>query len=181
MALDSIPKYSILEIERRFLVDQDKIPAAAFFDTWRIEDRYLECGLLRLRYQKNLTTREEIWKLAKKYHSEGAFVRPMTNIYLSVDEFSAIANLPNHLIEKTRHHLLVENKKWAVDVFDGALAELILAEIETQSLTELEAISPPQWARCEVTRDPFFNGGNLSRTSAADLKGKLSEVAEALL
>jgi CYTH domain-containing protein len=169
-----------LEIERRFLVDLDKVPVAAFFDTWRIEDRYLECGLLRLRHQKNLATNEEIWKLAKKYHSDGAFVRPMTNIYLSVDEFAAITTLPHHLIEKTRHHLLVENKRWAVDVFDGALAGLVLAEVETQSLAELEAMAPAFWTRCELTYDPFFTGGNLARTTADSLKNKLDEIAASL-
>jgi hypothetical protein len=41
VAIGEIPKYSILEIERRFLVDVDKVPVAAFYETWRIEDRYL--------------------------------------------------------------------------------------------------------------------------------------------
>jgi CYTH domain-containing protein len=104
----------------------------------------------------------------------------MTNTYLSITEFIAIATLPNHLIEKTRHHLHVENRKWAIDVFGGPLAGLVLAEVETGSLDELEAISPPQWVRCEVTQDPFFNGGNLSQTGAVSLKNKLGEIAASL-
>lgn len=36
-------------------------------------------------------------------------------------------------------------------------------------------VSPPDFAKREVTEDPFFTGGNLCRTSRADLLRKLSE------
>ena len=48
-----------------------------------------------------------------------------------------------------------------------------MCEVEADSLEELMAIEPPPYARHEVTADPFFTGGNLCRTSRADLLAKL--------
>jgi hypothetical protein len=40
------------------------------------------------------------------------------------------------------------------------------------------AIEPPPYAPHEVTEDPFFAGGNLCRTSRADLLSKLATFVE---
>jgi CYTH domain-containing protein len=173
LALEAIPKYAALEIERRWLVDLALAKQAIWYDSWEIEDRYLDCGLLRLRHQIQVETGENIWKLAKKYPSNNAFVRPMTNLYLSADEFEAITPMPHRFIKKTRHHILVGAHRWALDVFDGALAGLVMAEIECESLEALMSLVPPIWTKREVTQEPFFSGGNLCRIEAAALSKQL--------
>lgn len=174
MALTSLPKYSALELERRWLIGLTQVEPLSWSESWDIEDHYLDCGLLRLRHQKHLATGEIVWKIAKKYPSDSAFARPMTNLYLSEDEFSTLARLPHRSIKKTRHHIFIDDNRWALDVFQGELSGLAMAEIECESLVKLMAVCPPQWAVLEVTEDPFFSGGNLSRTNAADLLARLS-------
>jgi CYTH domain-containing protein len=173
LALETLPKYAALEIERRWLVDLGMAKQATWYQSWEIEDRYLDCGQLRLRHQRDISTGENIWKLAKKYPSSDAFSRPMTNLYLSADEFNALTHMPHHFVKKTRHHILVGAHRWALDVFDGELAGLVMAEIECESVEALMSVTPPEWTKREVTKDPFFSGGNLCRIQAATLSTRL--------
>ncbi len=64
------------------------------------------------------------------------------------------------LIEKTRHYHRVENHTWEVDVFEGANAGLVIAEIELQS--EDEPFDKPAWAGEEVSDDPRYANSSLS-------------------
>jgi CYTH domain-containing protein len=173
LALDTIPKYAALEIERRWLVDLALAKQSKWYESWEIEDRYLNCGLLRLRHQRQVTTGEDIWKLAKKYPSNDTFSRPMTNLYLSIDEFNALRRIPHQFIKKTRHHTIIGKNRWAVDVFDRELTGLVMAEIECEGLEALMSIVPPEWAKEEVTQDPFFSGGNLCRIDANALAKRI--------
>lgn len=63
---------------------------------------------------------------------------------------------------------------FSIDVFEGELEGLVLCETEAAGLAELMAVEPPAYAKQEVTEDPFFTGGNLCRTTRADLLRKLS-------
>ncbi|HSS50759.1 MAG TPA: hypothetical protein VLX28_17610 [Thermoanaerobaculia bacterium] len=63
---------------------------------------------------------------------------------------------------------------FSIDVFEGELDGLVLCETEADGLDELMAIQPPAFASREVTEDPFFTGGNLCRTSRAELLQKFS-------
>lgn len=63
---------------------------------------------------------------------------------------------------------------FSIDVFEGELDGLILCETEAEGLEELMSIQPPAYVRHEVTEDPFFTGGNLCRTTRAEVLRKLS-------
>ena len=63
-------------------------------------------------------------------------------------------------IQKTRHEVLFEGKLWEIDVFDGANAGLIVAEIELSS--EDESFARPAWIGPEVTDDSRFLNTALS-------------------
>ncbi len=59
-------------------------------------------------------------------------------------------------IDKTRYRLPAGTLVWELDVFHGANAPLVLAEIELPSATAL--IELPAWVGAEVSTDPrFFN------------------------
>ena len=64
------------------------------------------------------------------------------------------------LIEKRRHTIAVGGHIWTVDVFEGALAGLTLAEVELAHADETIAIPP--WAGREVTDDPRYRNDALS-------------------
>lgn len=59
-------------------------------------------------------------------------------------------------IEKTRYEVEVAGLTWEVDIFEGANAGLMIAEVELERPDQ--PFTPPDWAGAEVTGDPrFFN------------------------
>ncbi|GJE73823.1 MULTISPECIES: CYTH domain-containing protein [Methylorubrum] len=84
------------------------------------------------------------------------------------------------LIEKTRHRVLHGGLVWEVDVYGGALAGMILAEVELEE--EAQAFSTPGWLGREVTADPRFRQSTLLRLSReAGRTVTLDEVLSAVL
>ncbi|MEF0938942.1 hypothetical protein [Rhizobium sp. BR 362] len=96
--------------------------------------------------------------------------------YLTGSEYELLSNLPGRTLQKRRYHLDFGGMTFAVDVFQGELEGLILCEVESASLEELENVTLPDWATVEVTTDPFFKGGHLSEIGAADLALKISSL-----
>jgi hypothetical protein len=164
----SLPKYAILENERRFLVLEPPDLTAA--PAWRIEDLYVEGGRLRLRAMAPLGGGEPVYKLCKKYSSDDPASGPIVNIYLSAEEYLRLADLPGHRLVKRRHKL----EPFAVDVFEGPLEGLILCEAEAETAQAARALATPPWPTREVTDDPFFTGANLAGLDAATLARKLA-------
>ena len=67
-------------------------------------------------------------------------------------------------IAKTRYVVAVEGRKFEVDVYEGAHAGLITAEVELES--ESEVVDLPDWVTEEVTGDPAWTNAALSRAEA---------------
>jgi len=129
-------------------------PAAARL----IEDRYLPGTALRLR-RVTAPDGSVVHKLGKKYPGTSLSSRPMTNIYLDAVEYAALAALPAALLVKRRHDVA---GGFAIDVFEGALVGLMLAEISADDDAELAAIVLPSWCSVEVTEDVAYAGGTLA-------------------
>jgi CYTH domain-containing protein len=164
-------RYARIERERRFLVTGP--PSAT--DSVRvrhINDLYLEGTRLRLREQteSGLPT---VFKLGQKISARGESGRQgfITNIYLGEHEFRVLAHLPGRSLTKTRYSL----PPFGIDVFEGALAGLVLAEAEFDSAEAADALRVPSFVVAEVTSDDRFTGGNLVRASCAELQDWLSE------
>lgn len=155
---EASPKYSIVERERRFLVDPALAPALDAATARLIEDRYLPGTGLRLR-RVTAPDGSVVYKLGKKYPGAGLSSRPMTNIYLDSTEFDGLAALPAAMLVKRRHDV---GGGFAIDVFEGALAGLMLAEISADDDAELAAIVIPSWCIVEVTEDVAYAGGTLA-------------------
>lgn len=58
------------------------------------------------------------------------------------------------IVEKTRYRVPVGGHTWEVDVFEGANAGLVVAEIELDH--EDEVFAKPDWAGAEVSDDPRY-------------------------
>ena len=65
------------------------------------------------------------------------------------------------LIEKTRYHVRHERHLWELDVFTGANAGLVLAELELTAVDE--DFERPDWLGAEVSDDPRYFNVNLAR------------------
>lgn len=159
-------KYARIERERRFLLD--RFPDAASVERIRrITDRYIDGTSLRLREQseQGLPT---VFKLTQKVpaRASGGQQGLITNMYLSKDEFSVLAQLPAKQLSKTRFSV----PPFGIDVFAERLEGLLLAEAEFDSDEAAEALMLPSFIRAEVTDDDRFTGGQLVRASRRDLQ-----------
>jgi CYTH domain-containing protein len=68
------------------------------------------------------------------------------------------------ILEKTRYLIPHDGFTWEVDVHEGALAGLILAEIEQDHADQ--AFTLPEWVGWEVTGDPRYKKANLFKLHA---------------
>lgn len=88
---------------------------------------------------------------------------------LAIDErrFAALWPLTEgRRLSKTRHLVPLGGVVAEVDVYDGALAGLITAEVEFASVRESAAFVPPDWFGREVTGDARYANQSLARAAA---------------
>ena len=144
------------EIERKFLVDHlawgEQIKAKSF----NISQAYLHNSKhqtirLRLKDAKAyLTIKGPTSGLTRK---EYEYEIP----YQEAEEM--IMDLKLKVLKKRRYLIDFSNKIWEVDVFEGNLKGLIIAEIELEF--EQEAFEKPAWIGKEVSYDPSYYNANL--------------------
>lgn len=69
-------------------------------------------------------------------------------------------------IEKVRHVVEDAGRVWEIDVFEGANAGLMIAEVELRSMDE--TLERPNWLGPEVTDDPRLTNNALYRHGFAE-------------
>ena len=156
------PKYAYIERERRWLVPGVGHPSLHCCRSIRIEDLYIAGTLMRLR----LMASDGGWtsrKLTKKYAAGTPDARPIVTTYLDEHEFSLLVGLSGHTITKRRYTVTEKQAEFSLDVFEGNLAGLKILEIEGQDAKTLASVVPPCWAGSEITHQPDWQGGALSR------------------
>ena len=99
----------------------------------------------------------------------------MTNIYLDEAEYQVLSELGGEQISKRRYPYQFEQQQYSIDVFDGLLAGLVLAEIEGRPGIELSNLPAPGFAHQEVTGDTTFSGFHLAGLEEFDLQNILVE------
>ncbi len=158
-------KYARPELERRFLLAC--VAADPPVRSVRIFDRYLSGTRIRLREIRDVTESvpEVMYKLTQKIPTADGRPGLITTMYLSADEHATLARLPADCLEKVRHR----TPPFGVDVFEGQLSGLILAEAEFVSRDEMTRFEPPIPVVAEVTTDRRLAGGTLARTSSVEL------------
>jgi adenylate cyclase len=90
-------------------------------------------------------------------------VEPITNLYLTADEYALLKRLPGDELVKRRHAFRTGSVPCVLDVFGGALAGRMIAEVEAGDLAALWAIRPPDWFGREITGEPAYAGAALAR------------------
>ncbi len=159
-------KYARVERERRFLVPV--LPDIEPVADRRITDLYIAGTRMRLRLSVGTVAgRAEVMrKLTQKIPASattGAVSEPgvqglITNTYLDESEYERFAALPGRWLTKRR--LSIE--PMGVDVFEGALAGLVIAEAEFVDDNEMVAFVAPAWCGRDVTTDVEFSGWRLA-------------------
>ncbi|WP_085808715.1 hypothetical protein [Sphingomonas sp. TZW2008] len=156
----AVPKYAHIERERRWLIDPSRLPTLPA-DHVLIEDRYLAGTRMRLRRMTDSGGGGAALKLTKKYEADDPLARAIVTAYLDEPEYALLAGLPGATIVKRRHALVSGGLTYSVDRFEGALAGLILAEIEWADDAGLRGLPAPSGAIREVSDDPRYQGGGL--------------------
>lgn len=159
-------KYAWVERERRWLCRE--VPLERVVRAEAIVDLYVAGTRLRLREALPLDGGPAMRRLGRKADVD-ARTRLLTSIYLSEAEFALLADLPGQRLRKVRHHLRAEGGvAMSVDVFEGPLAGLVLAEAEFETAEQLAAFHAPDFAGREVTDDPRYAGGWLVANGLPD-------------
>ena len=160
-------KYAQIEYERRFLLTQ--LPPDTQLDQFTaITDIYIPHTRLRLRKMVSPSGEILALKLTQKYSEPDlpASQTIITNFYLNEVEFETLKAVNGRILSKQRYTYHHAGHRWSLDVFQGPLHGLILAEIEAHSAEALAQIPMPGFASTEVTEDPRFTGGALVRATA---------------
>ena len=141
-------------MERKFLLD--RLPEGAE-DGNVIVDKYLVGTSLRLRRIESEPPQYKFTQKETPMPPDYA-TTTITNIYLSAEEYELLSALPGRELRKTRHHL----DRYAIDVFEGPLEGLTLAEISFTTDGEMRAHPTPDFAVDEVSEDERYTGGWLA-------------------
>jgi len=151
-----------LEIERKFLVAEDG---------WRLGaspgQRLREGLLARMARGKVWVRRSEKQAWITVKGPKKGIARQEYEYEVPLDHADQmLATLcEGPILEKTRHRLDHEGLTWEVDVYAGALAGLVIAEVELEHLDQ--AVSLPAWIGREVTGNPDFSSASLINTVQA--------------
>jgi CYTH domain-containing protein len=156
------PKYAHIERERRFLVDRASRPELAGLPFVRIEDRYVTDTRLRLRRMSDSATGQVVHKLTKKYEAADPLARPIVTAYLSEAEYDVFVSLPAMILSKRRYPVITPHGTFGIDLFEGVLERLELAEIELADDAALRGLPAPSWAIADVSSDKRYNGDQLA-------------------
>ena len=160
--MKTIPKYSAMEIERRWLVDLTAAGDLNSLPFRKIEDLYIEGSRLRLR---KVTGPDGlfIFKFGKKYGKSSTASEPVANLYLTAAEHEQLARLPGTATVKRRYPVA----GGALDVYERPRAGLAVFEIEFGDEEAARRYQPPFFVTREITGESSFSGVSLSEADHA--------------
>jgi CYTH domain-containing protein len=151
------------EIERKFLCEPPaEVVGGAGTAIWQ---GYLTIGgdaETRLR-----RAGERFWLTTKR--GEG-LVRGEWEVELSADQFEVMWPATEGLrLNKTRYEVPLDAGECIVDVYEGRLADLQVAEVEFDSVAAAEAFQRPDWFGAEVTGVAQYANRRLATVTAAEV------------
>lgn len=177
----SVPasKYAQVERERRFLVRE--VPRAEPLIRRAITDLYLDGTRIRLRQSVGIVDGQgEVQrKLTQKLPDVvpvGGRRGTITTMYLDEAEYQRLSGLPGRWLTKQR----LSFPPLCVDVFQGPLTGLIIAEVEFSDDEEMLQFVAPPWCRAEITEHDGLTGGNLARIAMLEPGDTARALAELL-
>jgi CYTH domain-containing protein len=90
---------------------------------------------------------------------ESALVRSEYEYEIPINDAESLLQTCPRVLSKCRYELPVEGHTWEIDVFEGKLEGLVVAEIELTDVDERFLLPP--WVGEEVTSDPSYLNVNL--------------------
>lgn len=149
-----------MEIEKKFLVKSIPLELENYRKSVITQGYISTSPVIRIR-QKN-----------KQYYltckSKGLMAREEFEIEITSNEYMNLAKkVDNNLIEKTRYYIPLENNLVIeLDIFNGILKGLVVAEVEFSSIEEANDFIAPDWFSEEVTHDVRYHNSYLCQINS---------------
>ena len=146
-----------MEIERKYLVKilPDHLEQ---YPCRQIEQGYLRTNpVVRIRRSND--------RYILTYMGKGLMVREEYNLPLNEESFTHLKEKIDGLLIQKRRYLIPLGEKYTIelDVFEGALAPLVLAEVEFEPEEEATTFVPPEWFGEDVTYSTKYHNSTLSQ------------------
>ncbi len=153
-------RVSVQEIERKFLIRGSSLPDG--LDS--IPRKQISQGYLAVSpdgTEVRLRRKGDRCYLTVK--SPGALQRTEREIELTSDQFEHLwPATSGRRLEKTRYLIQLNDHQIELDQYAGALAGLLVAEVEFPTIEASQAFAPPDWFGREVTQDERYKNRNLA-------------------
>jgi len=159
--LTELPRYSILEIERRWLVDIAALGSLAATPYRLYQDLYIWNSRLRLRKITEVGC-ETLFKLGKKYGKQSRLSEPITTLYLTEAEYLGLVHLPGHYSSKRRYTM----SEGFLDVYEKPNCGLMIFELEFDDEMSAKRYRPPHFVGNEITGEHAYSGFQLAQGGA---------------
>ena len=146
-----------MEIERKYLVKTlpDHLEQ---YPCRQIEQGYLNANpVVRIRRSND--------SYILTYKGKGLMVREEYNLPLNEESFIHLKEKIDGLLIQKRRYLIPLAEKYTIelDVFEGELAPLVLAEVEFETEEEANTFVPPEWFGEDVTFSTKYHNSTLSQ------------------
>ena len=102
-------------------------------------------------------------------------------IPLTTEEFNELAALEGKRVHKIRYYYPHGGRTYEIDVFQDALAGLVLVDVEFKTREEQLTFSPPDFCGTDITQEEFIAGGMICGKKYADIEGTLKKFGYGIL
>lgn len=150
-----------MEIERKFTVKE--LPENLEGYACRlIEQGYLNTDPV-------IRVRREDDHYYMTYKGKGLLMREEYNLPLNEAAYHhLLEKADGRIIRKRRFLIPCEPYTIELDIFEGELHPLVIAEVEFPNEKEAHSFQPPAWFGEDVTMDPSYHNSNLSLRKAGE-------------
>lgn len=157
-----------MEIERKFLLKN--IP----YELSELRSKHLEQGYVNSDPVVRIRKADDEYFLTIK--SNGLMKRIEVEKEITAEEYSELSSIvKGRLITKTRYYIPLEGGlTMELDVFEGKLRGLIVAEVEFPTEEAATSFVPPEFVRDDVTSDKRYANVFLSFASDEELSEIIS-------
>lgn len=142
-----------MEIERKFLVKA--LPDLSKYEYVDIEQGYLSTSpVVRIRKKND--------KYILTYKGSGLMAREEIEAALTKEAYEhLLEKIDGYPITKRRYMIPYESYTIELDIFEGHMKDLIMAEVEFPSVEEADAFVAPEWFGEDVTSDRRYHNSNM--------------------
>ena len=164
MVLKQTPKYSKLEVEKKWLIDPEKLTDISVLDKIEIVDKYFPETRMRLRKMTHQQNGKKVFKFCKKYGKQSSISEPITNIYLEESEYFLLNTLPGNILKKNRYSFHFKDKSFSIDELLEPQENLYLLELELHEEKDFTDVELPDFIVREVTTEEEFSGYYIAKS-----------------